>query len=104
MSLEIITIGDSNSADIELLWFHGYGANNWGFEPFIKVLNLNLGKGFKDLYDEQAFLSPVRIQIKLSQTKPKNLQHQFKIIKKKTAGGEVTHRTLQYLEKLKSNN
>ena len=42
MSLEIITIGDSNSADIELLWFHGYGANNWGFEPFIKVLNLNL--------------------------------------------------------------
>ena len=42
MSLEVITIGDSNSADIELLWFHGYGANNWGFEPFIKVLNLNL--------------------------------------------------------------
>tara|TARA_B100000282_G_scaffold292795_1_gene267075 strand:- start:506 stop:1039 length:534 start_codon:yes stop_codon:yes gene_type:complete len=72
------------------------------FDRSSKVLDLNLGKGFKDLYDEQAFLSPVRIQIKLSQTKPKNLQHQFKIIKKKTAGGEVTHRTLQYLEKLKS--
>ena len=72
------------------------------FDRSSKALDLNLGKGFKDLYDEQAFLSPVRIQIKLSQTKPKNLQHQFKIIKKKTAGGEVTHRTLQYLEKLKS--
>ena len=72
------------------------------FDRSSKVLDLNLGKGFKDLYDERAFLSPVRIQIKLSQTKPKNLQHQFKIIKKKTAGGEVTHRTLQYLEKLKS--
>jgi len=72
------------------------------FDRSIKVLDLNLGEGFKDLYDEQAFLSPVRIQIKLSQTKPKNLQNQFKIIKKKTAGGEVTHRTLQYLEKLKS--
>ena len=72
------------------------------FDRSSKVLDLNLGKGFKDLYGEQAFLSPVRIQIKLSQTKPKKLQHQFKIIKKKTAGGEVTHRTLQYLEKLKS--
>ena len=72
------------------------------FDRSSKVLDLNLGKGFKDLYGEQAFLSPVRIQIKLSQTKPKNLQHEFKIIKKKTAGGEVTHRTLQYLEKLKS--
>ena len=55
------------------------------FDRSSKVLDLNLGKGFKDLYDEQAFLSPVRIQIKLSQTKPKNLQHQFKIIKKKTS-------------------
>ena len=72
------------------------------FDRSSKVLDLNLGKGFKDLYDEKAFLSPVRIQIKLSQPKPKNLQHEFKIIRKKTAGGEVTHRTLQYLEKLKS--
>ena len=72
------------------------------FDRSSKVLDLNLGKGFNDLYDNEAFLSPVRIQIKLSQSKPKNLQHEFKIIRKKTAGGEVTHRTLQYLEKLKS--
>ena len=72
------------------------------FDRSSKVLDLNLGRGFNDLYDNEAFLSPVRIQIKLSQPKPKNLQHEFKIIRKKTAGGEVTHRTLQYFEKLKS--
>ena len=72
------------------------------FDRSSKVLDLNLGRGFNDLYDNEAFLSPVRIQIKLSQPKPRNLQHEFKIIRKKTAGGEVTHRTLQYLEKLKS--
>ena len=38
----LITIGDKKSSDIELIWFHGYGANNWGFEPFIKLLNFNL--------------------------------------------------------------
>ena len=42
MIKDIITIGDRESADINLIWFHGYGANNWGFEPFIKLLNLNL--------------------------------------------------------------
>ena len=72
------------------------------FDRSSKVLELNLGRGFNDLYKEEAFLSPVRIQLKLSQPKPKNLQHEFKIIRKKTAGGEVTHRTLEYLEKLKS--
>lgn len=42
MNKDIITIGDKQSADINLIWFHGYGANNWSFEPFIKLLNLNL--------------------------------------------------------------
>ena len=42
MSLDVITVGEKNTADIVLIWFHGYGANNWGFEPFIKLLNLNL--------------------------------------------------------------
>ena len=42
MNKDIITIGDKNSADANLIWFHGYGSNNWGFEPFIKLLNLNL--------------------------------------------------------------
>ena len=34
-----------------------------------KVLSLNLGKGFNDLYNKDAFLSPVRVQRKLSQPK-----------------------------------
>ena len=72
------------------------------FDRSSKVLELNLGRGFSDLCKEEAFLSPVRIQLKLSQPKPKNLQQEFKIIRKKTAGGEVTHGTLEYLEKLKS--
>jgi len=42
MDREIITIGNNESSDIDFVWFHGYGANNWGFEPFIKLLNLNL--------------------------------------------------------------
>ena len=42
MSLDVITVGDKETADINIIWFHGYGANNWGFEPFIKLLNLNL--------------------------------------------------------------
>ena len=42
MSLDVITVGDKNSHEITLVWFHGYGANNWGFEPFIKILNLNM--------------------------------------------------------------
>ena len=42
MSHSTLTIGDKENADITLLWFHGYGANNWSFEPFIKLLNLNL--------------------------------------------------------------
>ena len=42
MNLDVITVGDKSTADVVLIWFHGYGANNWGFEPFIKLLNLNL--------------------------------------------------------------
>lgn len=42
MDQDTITVGDENSADLTLIWFHGYGANNWGFEPFIKLLNLYL--------------------------------------------------------------
>ena len=42
MKLDVITVGEKSTADVVLIWFHGYGANNWGFEPFIKLLNLNL--------------------------------------------------------------
>lgn len=42
MNLDTITVGDESTADLIMIWFHGYGANNWGFEPFIKLLNLHL--------------------------------------------------------------
>ena len=42
MILDVFTVGDKSNAEIVLIWFNGYGANNWGFEPFIKLLNLNL--------------------------------------------------------------
>ena len=59
MSHDILTIGDKDSAEITLLWFHGYGANNWSFEPFIKFLNLNL--------DGRMYVSKMTVElIKLS--------------------------------------
>ena len=38
----VITIGDKATASAVLFWFHGYGANNWSFEPSMKMLNLLL--------------------------------------------------------------
>jgi len=38
----VITIGDKDTASAVLFWFHGYGANNWSFEPAMKMLNLLL--------------------------------------------------------------
>ena len=38
----IITIGDKDTSSAVLFWFHGYGANNWSFEPSMKMLNLML--------------------------------------------------------------
>ena len=42
MNEDIITIGNRESSDIQMLWLHGYGANNWSFEPSMKLLNLKL--------------------------------------------------------------
>ena len=38
----VITIGDRDTASAMLFWFHGYGANNWSFEPSMKMVNLLL--------------------------------------------------------------
>ncbi len=38
----VITIGDKSTSSVILFWFHGYGANNWSFEPSMKMLNLLL--------------------------------------------------------------
>ena len=25
-----------------MIWFHGYGSNNWSFEPMLKLVNMNV--------------------------------------------------------------
>jgi phospholipase/carboxylesterase len=40
---DFITVGDKKNSDITVLWFHGYGSNNWSFEPVMKTINMNLG-------------------------------------------------------------
>jgi len=39
---DFITIGDKKNSDITVLWFHGYGSNNWSFEPTMKTINMGL--------------------------------------------------------------
>jgi|TARA_B100001750_G_scaffold243860_1_gene260002 phospholipase/carboxylesterase len=39
---DCITIGDFDSAPVCLIWLHGYGANNWDFEPVMKMVHLKL--------------------------------------------------------------
>jgi len=45
---DCITIGEYNEAQVCIIWLHGYGANNWSFEPLLKMVNLKL--------NEQAFI------------------------------------------------
>ena len=37
---ELIIIGEKESASRIMFWFHGYGSNNWSFEPTMKMLNM----------------------------------------------------------------
>ena len=39
---DFITIGDKKNSDISVLWFHGYGSNNWSFEPVMKTINMDM--------------------------------------------------------------
>ena len=71
------------------------------FEKDSKELNVDLGKGFSKLYDQRSFLSPTRVHIKLSQPKPINLRRELQR-NSRNAGGKVSIRTLEYIEKLKS--
>ena len=36
----LIEVGDKNHCEATMVWFHGYGANNWSFEPSMKMINL----------------------------------------------------------------
>ena len=43
-----LTIGKPSSSSTCLVWFHGYGSNNWSFEPSMKLINM--------LLDEKLFI------------------------------------------------
>ena len=62
-------------------------------------LFLKVDKGFKDLFKEDARLAISRVEIKLNQKKPENLFADMSR-NRRNAGGEVTIRLLEYIEKL----
>ena len=39
---DIITVGNEKDSNLNILWFHGYGSNNWSFEPIMKSINMRL--------------------------------------------------------------
>jgi len=41
---DCLYIGNKKNASINMMWFHGYGSNNWSFEPALKILNENLAE------------------------------------------------------------
>ena len=43
---ELIVIGDIGKAPTLIFWFHGYGSNNWSFEPTMKMINMYLDDNF----------------------------------------------------------
>ena len=71
------------------------------YEKDSKNLDLKVSAGFNDLYKEGAQLATARVDIKLNQKKPDNLQLLVDMNRsKRNAGGQVTNRTLEYIEKL----
>ncbi|MBT3549445.1 MAG: hypothetical protein HOI56_04825 [Gammaproteobacteria bacterium] len=41
---DYITIGDKKDSNVNIIWFHGYGSNNWSFEPTMKLVNMRLNE------------------------------------------------------------
>ena len=39
---DVIIIGDIEIASKVIFWFHGYGSNNWSFEPIMKMINMQM--------------------------------------------------------------
>lgn len=84
------------------LGFTPKGKDVWVTMKYVRdtrELSLKTDKGFRDLYKEGAKLAVSRVQIKLNQKKPENLYADMSR-NRRNAGGEVTIRTLEYIEKL----
>ena len=39
---DLIVIGEIDTASMIIFWFHGYGSNNWSFEPTMKTISMYL--------------------------------------------------------------
>ena len=39
---DYITIGNKKDSLLNIIWFHGYGSNNWSFETTLKIVNMRL--------------------------------------------------------------
>ena len=84
------------------LGFTPKGKDVWVTMKYIrddKELFLKVDKGFKELFKEDARLAISRVEIKLNQKKPENLLADMSR-NRRNAGGEVTIRLLEYIEKL----
>ena len=84
------------------LGFTPKGKDVWVTMKYIrddKELFLKVDKGFKELFKEDARLAVSRVEIKLNQKKPENLLADMSR-NRRNAGGEVTIRLLEYIEKL----
>ena len=68
-----------------------------------KQLMLKTTNGFEELFDDHAKLATSRVDLKLNEKKPDNLHLLAQMnSNRKNAGGQVTHITLEYIQKLVS--
>ena len=68
-----------------------------------KQLMLKTTNGFEELFDDHAKLATSRVDLKLNEKKPDNLHLLAQMnSNRKNAGGQVSYRTLEYIQKLVS--
>ena len=68
-----------------------------------KQLMLKTTNGFEKLFDDHAKLATSRVDLKLNEKKPDNLHLLAQMnSNRKNAGGQVSYRTLEYIQKLVS--
>ena len=68
-----------------------------------RQLMLKTTNGFEELFDDHAKLATSRVDLKLNEKKPDNLHLLAQMnSNRKNAGGQVSYRTLEYIQKLVS--
>ena len=71
------------------------------FDMYKKELMLKTTNGFEELFYDHAKLATSRVDLKLNEKKPDNLHLLAQMSSnRKNAGGQVSYRTLEYIQKL----